>query len=84
VEEQLAREPKAFPTVRFNHDFDSLESFKPEYVELVGYEPHATIKAELTISGGYNKDLHGIQSLIWFRRLPFFTNSFSILWITNI
>ncbi len=59
IEEQLAREPKAFPTVKFNHDFKSLEEFKPEYIELVGYDPHPPIKAELTVAGGYNKKLHG-------------------------
>lgn len=59
IEEQLSREPRPFPTIKFTHDFDSLETFKPEYVELVGYDPHPAIKAELTIAGGYNKKLHG-------------------------
>jgi len=58
IEEQLARDPKPLPTIRFTHDFDSLDTFKPEYVELVGYEPHAGIKAELTVAGGYNEKLH--------------------------
>ncbi len=59
VQEQLTRAPKSFPTLSFNHDFDSLDSFKPEFVELNDYNPDATIKAELTVSGGYNKKLHG-------------------------
>jgi len=58
IEEQLAREPKSFPTIKFTHDFTSLDDFKPEYVELVGYDPHPIIKAELTVAGGYNKKLH--------------------------
>ena len=58
VQEQLSRTPRAFPTIFFNHDFDSLDAFKPEYVELKGYEPHPSIKAELTIAGGYNQKLH--------------------------
>jgi thymidylate synthase len=62
IKEQLAREPKPFPTIQFTHDFKSLEEFKPEYVELVGYEPHASIKAELTVAGGYNKKLHGART----------------------
>lgn len=62
VREQLSREPKPFPTVTFSQDFDSLDSFKPEHVQLEGYEPHAAIKAELTVAGGYNKDLHGSAS----------------------
>ena len=28
-------------------------------VHLEGYEPHDTIKAELTVAGGYNKKIHG-------------------------
>lgn len=59
VKEQLSREPKPLPAISFSHDFDSLESFRPEYVKLEGYDPHPTIKAELTISGGYNKAMHG-------------------------
>lgn len=59
AKEQLAREPKNFPKVNFTHDFNSLDTFKPDFVELVGYEPHGGIKAELTVAGGYNKKLHG-------------------------
>jgi thymidylate synthase len=62
IKEQLSRQPKNFPTLKFTHDFNSLDEFKPEYVELVGYEPHATIKAELTVAGGYNKKLHGTKA----------------------
>lgn len=58
AKEQLAREPKAFPKLVLADGFDSLESFKTEHVNLLGYEPHATIKAELTVAGGFNKDLH--------------------------
>jgi len=58
VEEQLTREPKVFPKIRFTKDFDSLESFRPEHVELVDYEAHPPIKAELTVAGGFNKKLH--------------------------
>lgn len=57
--EQLSREPNPLPKISFNHDFDSLDSFKPEYVTLTDYVPHAGIKAELTVAGGFNKDLHG-------------------------
>lgn len=63
IEEQLARAPKAFPAIKFTHDFKSLEEFRPEYVELIGYDPHPMIKAELTVAGGYNKDLHGKKAV---------------------
>ncbi|HEV3245333.1 MAG TPA: thymidylate synthase [Candidatus Paceibacterota bacterium] len=59
VREQLSREPKPFPTISFTQNFDSLDAFRPEYVQLNGYEPHAGIKADLVVSGGYNKKLHG-------------------------
>ncbi len=59
IKEQLSREPKKFPTVRIEGDVSSLDAFKPSQVVLEGYEPHPPIKAELTVSGGYNKKLHG-------------------------
>src|SRR3989338_4215978 len=34
AEEQLAREPMQFPAIGFSQHFDSLDTFKPEYVEL--------------------------------------------------
>ena len=59
VEEQLARTPNPFPTVSFSHNFDSLDAFRPEFVSLENYNAHPPIKAELTVAGGYNKDIHG-------------------------
>ena len=61
AQEQLTREPRAFPTLSFAQSFDSLESFRPEYVEIQNYEPHPTIKAELTVAGGFNPKLHSGQ-----------------------
>lgn len=58
AKEQLAREPKAFPKVMLADSFDSLDSFKTEHVTLEAYDPHPPIKAELTVAGGYNKDIH--------------------------
>ncbi len=63
IREQLTREPKQFPTIAFTKDFKTLDEFRPEYVELNGYEPHAGIKAELTVAGGYNKKLHEQKSV---------------------
>ncbi len=59
AKEQLTREPKAFPTITLASQFDSLDTFRAEHVTLNGYEPHPPIKAELTVAGGYNKDIHG-------------------------
>lgn len=58
AKEQMGREPRAFPTIKFTREFDSPDSFRPEYVELVGYDPHPPIKAELAVVGGYNPKLH--------------------------
>lgn len=57
--EQISRSPKAFPTISFSESFDSLDTFRPEMVQLNGYEPHPTIKGDLTVIGGYNKKIHG-------------------------
>ena len=56
VKEQLKRKPKAFPTIKFTKNFKSIDDFRPEYVELVGYDSHSMLKAELTVAGGlYDK-----------------------------
>lgn len=52
VKEQLARTPRPFPTIKLDPSIKSLEDFKPELVELVGYDPYPAMKAELTVSGG--------------------------------
>jgi thymidylate synthase len=54
VTEQLTREPKPFPTIKIDPSVKSIEAFKLESVELVGYEAHPALKAELSVSGGFN------------------------------
>jgi len=58
AKEQLSREPKPFPTLTVD-SFEKLDDFTPDKVRLEGYDPHDTIKAELTVAGGYNKKIHG-------------------------
>lgn len=55
VKEQLTRKPRSFPKVSFNHGFKTIDDFKPEYVELINYNPHPPIKASLSVSGGFFK-----------------------------
>ncbi len=56
VKEQLKRKPKKFPTVKFTKNFKSIDDFRPEFVELVAYDPYPMLKAELTVAGGlYDK-----------------------------
>lgn len=53
VKEQIKRKPLPFPEVRFNHNFKTIDDFKPEYVDLINYQSHPPIKASLSVSGGY-------------------------------
>lgn len=52
VKEQLTRTPKAFPTIKIDPSVKTLEDFRPEHVELIGYDPYPAMKAELTVAGG--------------------------------
>lgn len=55
VTEQLARDPKDFPTLKIADEATSLDNFKAEHVVLENYDPHKTIKGELTVAGGVKK-----------------------------
>lgn len=46
---QLTREPRAMPVMKLNPDVKSLFDFKFEDFELVGYDPHPAIKAEVAV-----------------------------------
>lgn len=46
---QLSREPRAMPTMKLNPIVKSLFDFKFEDFELVGYDPHPAIKAEVAV-----------------------------------
>ena len=58
VQEQLSRAPKEFPKLTID-PIHHLDDFTPTHVHLDGYDPYDTIKAELTVAGGYNKKIHG-------------------------
>ena len=55
VKEQLKRKPNPFPKIKFIHEFKDIDQFKPEYVELIDYNPYPPIKAQLSVTGGYYK-----------------------------
>lgn len=55
VKEQIAREPKPFPKLIISDEVTSLEAFRPDYVQLEGYDPHPPIKGELTVAGGFDE-----------------------------
>jgi len=52
IKEQLEREPKAFPTIKLDRGVKEIDDFKPDSVELINYDPHPAIKAELSPVGG--------------------------------
>jgi thymidylate synthase len=49
VELQLSREPRALPQMRLNPAVSSVFDFHYEDFELVGYNPHPTIKAPIAV-----------------------------------
>jgi len=49
LKEQIQRTPKAFPKIRINPDVADIDSFKFEDFELIGYEPHPTIKMDMAV-----------------------------------
>lgn len=53
INEQLKREPKPFPTVRLNPEIKNIDDFKLEDIELMNYESHPPLKAEIANIGGF-------------------------------
>jgi thymidylate synthase len=51
--EQIKRKPRPFPKVKLVGKIKTLSDFTPDKVILEDYDPHPTIKAELTVAGGY-------------------------------
>lgn len=49
VQEQLEREPRALPTLRFNRDATSIFNFKYEDISVDGYDPHPSIAGEVAV-----------------------------------
>jgi thymidylate synthase len=56
AKEQLEREPRPFPQVKIDSSIKEIGYFTPDKIELIGYEPYDTIKAELSPTGGIVTD----------------------------
>ncbi|MEH7388571.1 thymidylate synthase [Bacillus sp. JJ1521] len=46
---QLSREPRPFPTIKLNPAVESVFDFEMDDIEIVGYDPHPTIKAPVAV-----------------------------------
>lgn len=47
---QLEREPREFPTLRINREAEgSIDGWKPEDFEVLGYDPHKTIAMKMSV-----------------------------------
>lgn len=55
VKEQLAREPRPFPKIKLNPAVKSIDDFTFDDFELSEYDPYPTIKAPITVVGGFDE-----------------------------
>ena len=53
VKKQLSRRPRPFPVMKLNSKVKSIDQFKFSDFEVVGYNPHSGIKADITVVGGF-------------------------------
>lgn len=53
VKKQLSRKPRPFPVMKINPRVKKIDDFKFEDFEVVGYNPHPGIKADITVVGGF-------------------------------
>ncbi len=53
VKEQLTREPYSFPEVKLNPDVKDIDDFTLDDIELLNYESHKSLKAEIANIGGF-------------------------------
>lgn len=49
IKEQLSREPRPLPQIKINKDTDNIFEIDFEDIELIGYDPHPTIKGEVSV-----------------------------------
>ena len=52
---QTQREPRPFPTMKINPAKTDIDEFVYEDFALEGYDPHPSIRGEITVVGGFNE-----------------------------
>ena len=53
IKEQLKRKPRPFPKVKLNQQIKNIDDFKFEDITIENYNPHPSIKGEVTVVGGF-------------------------------
>ena len=53
IKEQLKRKPRPFPKVKLNQQVKNIDDFKFEDITVENYNPHSSIKGEVTVVGGF-------------------------------
>ena len=53
VKEQLTREPRLFPSLKLNPKIKNIDEFTFDDITLEDYNPHPSIKGEITVVGGF-------------------------------
>ena len=49
IKKQLSREPRPLPQIKINKETDNIFEIDFEDIELIGYDPHPTIKGEVSV-----------------------------------
>ena len=49
IKEQLSREPRPLPQIKINKETDNIFEIDFEDIELIDYDPHPTIKGEVSV-----------------------------------
>ena len=49
VKEQLSREPRQLPNLKLNTEVKNIQDFTESDIEVIGYHPYATIKAQVAV-----------------------------------
>mmetsp|Transcript_27210 Transcript_27210/g.63362 ORF Transcript_27210/g.63362 Transcript_27210/m.63362 type:complete len:519 (+) Transcript_27210:110-1666(+) len=49
LKQQLERSPRPFPILKMNQDVKDIDGFKAEDFQLIGYNPHPTIKMDMAV-----------------------------------